>query len=102
MWTATTGTGVPVLLCHGGPGGDDDLEPLAELVDDLAEVHRFDQRGGGRSTPDGPWTVSALVDDMETLRRRFGHERWIVGGHSWRASGAVLRAHASRAHARLD
>ena len=83
---------MPLLLCHGGPGGYDYLEPVAALVDDLAEVHRFDQRGGGRSTPGGPWTVAALVDDMETLRRRFGHERWIVGGHSWGAHLALFYA----------
>jgi proline iminopeptidase len=92
MWTATSGAGVPLLLCHGGPGGYDYLDPVAALVEDLAEVHRFDQRGGGRSTPNGPWTVAALVDDMEILRRRFGHERWIVGGHSWGAHLALFYA----------
>jgi proline iminopeptidase len=91
-WTASSGAGVPLLLCHGGPGSYDYLAPVAALVDDLARVHRFDQRGGGRSTREGPWTIATLVRDMELLRRRYGHERWIVGGHSWGAHLALFYA----------
>jgi proline iminopeptidase len=29
---------------------------------------------------------------METLRRRFGHEQWLVGGHSWGAHLALFYA----------
>lgn len=98
LWTATSGEGIPLLLCHGGPGSYDYLEPVAALVDDLALVHRFDQRGGGRSTRGGPWTIAAHVSDMEELREHFGHERWIVGGHSWGAHLALFYAlaHPSR------
>ena len=92
LWTASSGTGPPLVLCHGGPGGYDYLEPVARLVDDLVTVHRFDQRGGGRSTKEPPWTIAALVSDMETLRSRFGHERWIVSGHSWGAHLALFYA----------
>jgi proline iminopeptidase len=99
LWTATSGRGIPLLLCHGGPGGYDDLAALAALVDDVALVHRFDQRGGGRSARAAPWTVGALVDDMEALRRHWGHERWIVAGHSWGAHLALFwaLAHPGRA-----
>lgn len=92
LWTASSGAGPPLVLCHGGPGGYDYLEPVANLVDDLVTVHRFDQRGGGRSTKERPWTIAALVSDMETLRSRFGHERWLVGGHSWGAHLALFYA----------
>ena len=92
LWTASSGTGPPLVLCHGGPGGYDYLEPVARLVDDLVTVHRFDQRGGGRSTKERPWTIAALVSDMETLRSGFGHQRWIVGGHSWGAHLALFYA----------
>jgi proline iminopeptidase len=70
LWTATEGTGLPFVLCHGGPGGYDVLGPVAAMVSDVARVHRFDQRGGGRSTPRGPWTITRLVDDMEVAERR--------------------------------
>lgn len=90
LWTATSGQGVPLLLCHGGPGAYDYLAPVAKMLEDQAEVHRFDQRGGGRSVADGPWTVSALVSDMEALRHHWGHERWLVGGHSWGAHLALF------------
>jgi proline iminopeptidase len=92
LWTATCGSALPLVLCHGGPGAYDYLQPVAEMVEDLAEVHRFDQRGGGRSVSDGPWTVATMVSDMETLRRYWGHERWLVGGHSWGAHLALFYA----------
>ncbi len=69
LWTTTSGRGVPMILCHGEPGGHDYLAPVAEMVEDLAEVHRFDQRGGGCSLAAGPWTVAALLSDMEVLRQ---------------------------------
>jgi len=53
LWTSTQGQGVPIVLNHGGPGGYDHLEPLAGLIDDVALVHRYDQRGSGRSSRRG-------------------------------------------------
>jgi proline iminopeptidase len=91
LWTATEGTGLPFVLCHGGPGGYDVLGPVT-MVSDVARVHRFDQRGGGRSTPRGPWTITRLVDDMEVLRRQWRHDRWVVGGQSWGAHLALFYA----------
>lgn len=42
-----------MVLCHGGPGLWDYLGPVSSMVEDLCTVHRYDQRGGGRSTTDG-------------------------------------------------
>ena len=53
LWTATTGRGEPLVCCHGGPGLWDMLGDLAGLVGDVATVHRWDQRGCGRSDPNG-------------------------------------------------
>lgn len=53
LWTATSGTSPPLVLAHGGPGMWDYLESVARMVDDLVTVHRYDQRGCGRS-PAGP------------------------------------------------
>ncbi len=95
LWTATDGRGQPMVFCHGGPGMWDYLEPMAAMVSDLAEVHRWDQRGCGRSTVAGPYTIARYVDDLEAIRTAFGHERWIVGGHSW---GARLALHYAFTH----
>lgn len=83
--------GLPVLLCHGGPGMWDYLEPVAELLPDFA-VHRFDQRGCGRSTGPADYSVTRAVEDIEDLRRHWGYDRWRVFGHSWGATLALAYA----------
>lgn len=92
LWTAIQGTGIPMVLCHGGPGGYDYLGPVADMLPDLCQVVRYDQRGSGRSQPIGPYDVSTFVDDLEGLRRHFNFERWIVAGHSWGAGLALAYA----------
>ena len=32
LWTAVQGEGIPMVLCHGGPGGYDYLGPVADMV----------------------------------------------------------------------
>lgn len=92
LWTTTQGAGTPIVLCHGGPGLSDNLGPVAEMIDDITLVHRYDQRGSGRSASDGPFDVDAFVADLDQLRRHWGHQRWIVAGHSWGASLALFYA----------
>lgn len=95
LWTAASGGGPPLVLCHGGPGLWDDQGPVAAMVDDLVTVHRWDQRGCGRSTGSGPYTVERFVADLEAIRGHFGYARWMVGGHSW---GATLALRYALAH----
>ena len=92
MWTATQGCGPPVVLCHGGPGIYDYLGPVAAMIDDVATVHRYDQRGCGRSDEVGPYDVRTFVDDLDALRAYWGYEAWTVIGHSWGACLALLYA----------
>ena len=92
LWTASQGCGPPVVLCHGGPGMYDYLEPVAAMIDDLATVHRYDQRGCGRSQDKGPWDVATFVADLDALRAYWGYETWTVIGHSWGATLALLYA----------
>jgi proline iminopeptidase len=54
-----------MVLCHGGPGLWDYLELVASMVEDLCTVHRYDQRGGGRSTKEGALTVDRFVADLD-------------------------------------
>jgi proline iminopeptidase len=44
--------------------------------------------------------VASFVDDLDKLRRHWGYQRWIVGGHSWGASLAL--AYAGRYPDRVD
>jgi proline iminopeptidase len=91
LWTATGGSGsIPVVLCHGGAGLWDYLEPVAATLAPIARVHRWEQRGCGRSERTGPYSLARFTADIEVLRRNFGHERWLVFGHSWGA-GLALR-----------
>lgn len=95
-----------VILVHGGPGLWDHLEPLGDLLDGRATVHRYDQRRCGRSTgpdgrpaiedPQGPTpadlTIERSVADIEELRRAFGHEHVVLVGHSFGATLALAYA----------
>jgi proline iminopeptidase len=91
LWTATGGSGsIPVVLCHGGAGLWDYLQPVAESLSSVAHVHRWEQRGCGRSDRVGPYSITRYIADLEFLRRHFGHERWMAVGHSWGA-GLALR-----------
>lgn len=65
------------------------------MVEDIARVHLYDQRGSGRSSSDGPFDIDTFVADLDALRDHWGRERWIVGGHSW---GAVLALFYAFAH----
>jgi proline iminopeptidase len=92
LWVASFGAGVPLVLAHGGPGLSNNLFAVAEMVSDICRVHLYDQRGCGGSSPDGPHDVATPVADLEALREHFGHERWVVGGHSWGAALALFYA----------
>jgi proline iminopeptidase len=92
LWAAVSGTGPPVVLLHGGPGIWDYLGPLADLLDDTFTVVRYDQRGCGRSSGDGPFTIAQAVDDLDQVRVALGFGAWAVAGHSWGAELAIRYA----------
>lgn len=86
------------MLCNGGPGCCDYLEPIAQMLDDVAKVVRFEQRGCGRSDPAPSYDIETCVADLETIRNYYNVDQWIIGGHSWGADLALLYAleHSSR------
>ncbi len=91
LWTIVEGSGPPVVLCHGGPGLWDYLGDLAALLSDEFTVYRWDQRACGRSTAGSrPPSMRRTTDDLDELRRHFGHAKWSVVGHSWGAEVALF------------
>ena len=89
--------GIPAVYLHGGPGSG--CQPDHRRLFDPERFHAvlFDQRGAGRSRPKGGRehnTLAHLIADMETIRAKFGFERWIVVGGSWGATLALAYAQA--------
>lgn len=80
------------MLCHGGPGLWDMFREVAAQLADRAAVHRWDQRGCGRSERRGPYSLARSVADLESVREHFGLERMAVLGHSWGATLALRYA----------
>lgn len=85
LWVTRTGSGPPVVFCHGGPGLWDMAADIAEMIGDIATVVRWDQRGGGRSQRRGPYSVARFTRDLDVVRQHFALERMTVLGHSWGA-----------------
>ncbi|MBK20252.1 MAG: prolyl aminopeptidase [Rhodospirillaceae bacterium] len=91
--------GVPVMFLHGGPGAG--ATPVHRRFFDPAayRVIIFDQRGAGRSEPQGELnnnTTQHLIDDIETLRKHLGIDRWLVFGGSWGSTLALAYGQAHR------
>jgi proline-specific peptidase len=91
----TDGTGTPVVFLHGGPGASitDGGYEMEELLPERRWI-MYDQRGGGRSPVADPATVTAAqhVEDLEQLRRHFGHQRISIVGLSWGSALAAMYA----------
>ncbi|MBX3010153.1 MAG: alpha/beta hydrolase, partial [Caldilineaceae bacterium] len=94
LWTITSGSGVPVLIFNGGPGCDDYLGPVADLISGRCQVVRFEPRGCGRSDWDGNYGLETLLTDAENIRCAYQFEQVVVLGHS--AGPNVALAYALR------
>ncbi|MEM8597344.1 MAG: prolyl aminopeptidase [Pseudomonadota bacterium] len=89
--------GPSVVVLHGGPGSGS--SPFMRRFFDPARyrIVVFDQRGAGRSRPQGSIednTTWDLVRDIEAVREAVGVERWQVFGGSWGSTLALLYAQA--------
>jgi len=91
LFVEVVGSGPPLALMHGGPGGDHwTLNQFRRLADQFTLVF-YDHRCNGRS--DGPpvesMTWENLTADADALRERLGFERWAVLGHSFGGTVAL-------------
>ncbi|MFM8479918.1 MAG: prolyl aminopeptidase [Gammaproteobacteria bacterium] len=89
--------GKPVVFLHGGPGGGTDARMRRFFDPARYRIVLFDQRGCGKSRPYASLidnTTWHLVDDIETLRKHLGIERWQVFGGSWGSTLALAYAQA--------
>jgi len=84
-----------VLVLHGGPGGGS-APFYRQYFDPKAyRIVMFDQRGAGKSTPNGSLennTTWHLVEDTEKLRALLKIEKWVVFGGSWGSTLALAYA----------
>ena len=88
-------SGIPVVFLHGGPGGGCSAMSRRFFDPRRYRVMLIDQRGAGRSTPNGELrnnTTAHLIADLERLRKFRGVEAWHVFGGSWGSTLAVAYA----------
>lgn len=87
--------GIPVIVCHGGPGGGSSPAMRRYFDPHVFRIILFDQRGCGRSRPYASCennTTWHLVADMELIRTQLGIDAWILFGGSWGATLALIYA----------
>ena len=77
------GAGPPLYMVHGIGSRKATWEALIEDLRTDFTCVSFDLRGHGESpVPPVPYSLDELVEDLEALRQRLGHERIHVVGHS--------------------
>lgn len=78
-----SGSGPPVYMVHGIGSRKSMWQPIIDGLVDRFTCVAYDLRGHGDSpVPPVPYTLDQLVDDLEALRRRLGHDSIHVMGHS--------------------
>ncbi|AXT32233.1 prolyl aminopeptidase [Pseudoalteromonas tunicata] len=87
--------GVPVLVCHGGPGAGANVLDCRYFNPQKYRIILFSQRGCGLSTPQLHTEfnqTSYLLNDIEIIRKTLGIKAWLLSGCSWGATLALLYA----------
>jgi pimeloyl-ACP methyl ester carboxylesterase len=94
------GSGPALYMVHGIGSRRVTWDALVAGLKDAFTCVTYDLRGHGASpVPPVPYTLDDLVDDLEALRARLGHEKIHVIGHSLggQIGPAYARAHPDRA-----
>jgi pimeloyl-ACP methyl ester carboxylesterase len=85
------GSGYPLVIMHGGPGGDlYTMMSLKPLKDQFTLIF-YDHRCNGRSTGADVKTMTweNLTADADALREKLGFNKWAVLGHSFGGNVAL-------------
>ena len=77
---ATDGSGPDALFVHGGPGLNDYLAPVSDLLADVVRSHRYTMRGIARSPLDGPFAVAQHIADAVGILDGLGLDRAVLVG----------------------
>jgi len=94
LWVEEEGTGIPLVLINGGPGGTHHMfHPWFGRAGDFARVIYYDQRGCGLSDyepgTDG-YSVDQAARDLDALRQALGLDTFVLVGFSY---GGFLAQH---------
>ncbi len=87
--------GSPVIFLHGGPGSGCNPGQRRFFDPKHYRIILLDQRGCGRSTPQGELeanTTADLVADLEALRDHLNINQWHIFGGSWGSTLALAYA----------
>jgi len=104
IYTVSFGRGAPLVMLHGGPGASHDY--FLPYLLPLARHNRLvfiDERGSGRSEKledVSKYTVEAMADDVEAVRKALALGKINVLGHSY--GGVVAQAYAFKYQANLS
>lgn len=88
-------SGKPIVFLHGGPGSGCNPGQRRFFDPTYYRIILLDQRGCGRSRPQGSLTnntTADLVNDLEALRYLLNIETWHVFGGSWGSTLALAYA----------
>lgn len=87
------GSGVPLLLLHGGGGDASVWNAVVPLLPDFRVV-AYDTRGHGRSDEPETFRADAVVEDVGRVAEALGLDRPVLVGHSM--GGATATRFAAR------
>jgi 3-oxoadipate enol-lactonase len=89
------GEGPPLYMVHGIGSRKITWDGIIPALRDHFTCVSYDLRGHGESpTPEVPYTLDQLVEDLEALRAHLGHEKIHVIGHSLGGMIGPAYAHA--------
>ena len=87
LYIEQEGTGVPLVLINGGPGGTHHyFHPWFSRASEYARVIYYDQRGTGLSDFEPGvegYSVEQAVEDLDRMREALGISSWVVLGYSY-------------------
>lgn len=93
--------GVPALYLHGGPMAGNSSKSTQYFDPEYYRIIMFDQRGAGKSEPQGVITDNTtqdLIEDIAKLKAHLKIDQWLVTGGSWGSALAMAYGQAYPDH----